>query len=662
MTVDTLVVPRNLGLRGMIQTEDQPPTAPTITSVCVGFCGVAVVTWNPNSNQPNANYVVTYDTNANGSFSSSSASVIGTSIAVDLTQANRSATYSFRVRAYNSAGSALSQVVTASIQNSTTPGPVQNIIGSGGAGSPLTAMAGRVRLQFSSPVAFTGGTPTCTPAGTAPTVPFTREIKGFRIYRGTSATFTASAANMIVDENTAGASAPVGDGYGNFTFDDTTVANCGDYYYRVQAVEWCVAAANENSTNNVNTSVGAITPANGSNAVNGKPSTSGTPQVPPNVVVDNLNSSCNVSLNTCSIRVTWSKVTQDTLGQPVTVGSYEVEREQWLPGNPLPTTTSTTVSGVSATSTITYNDTTAQEHAASSVKYYYKYRVRALQVSPCLPSGWSSQVQYPPPCSFNGSVIVQAGATTGDGLTAGTAWSMNSGDTFQVTPPAGQSFTQVTMDVFAGTTAVASFNTTSSPALFTWQDQVPGTTYRLLFTMTNNASPPCTQQLTRYVIQETPPGCTLNTLGAPTNDATVLTLAATPAYTLKLKLVNTASEALNLRSIDFTWTQPTRIAWNRITFPSGNFITLAGAATPATFTQVLSPPPVGVAVADTIIPANGTVILTLNFAKTTGNPSMTANTISNVCVKYTRASVLGQTFLCRIVPGAGAGNPFTSCN
>jgi hypothetical protein len=231
-----------------------------------------------------------------------------------------------------------------------------------------------------------------------------------------------------------------------------------------------------------------------------------------------------------------------------------------------------------------------------------------------------------------------------------------------VSPPPSQSFTQVTMDIFNGNTAVASYNSTSSPAMFSWQDQTPGTTYRILFTMTNNAAPPCTQQLTRYVIQETPPGCTLNTLGAPTNDATVLTLAPTPAYTLKLKLVNSASEALNLTSIDFSWTRPARIAWDRITFPSGSFVTLSGATTPASFTQTLSPRPVTLAAADVIVPANSSIILTLNFSKTNGNPSITANVVSDVCVKYTRASVIGQTFICRIVPGAGAGNPFTSCN
>jgi len=493
-----------------------------------------------------------------------------------------------------------------------------------------------------------------------------REIRGFRIYRGTTAGFTADSSSMIVSETASGPTAPGGDGYGNYSYDDTSVISCATYYYRVQAVEWCANAAAENTTNDVQTSVGTISPAAGNPGINGEPTRTGTPGIPPNVAVDTLNSSCNASVNTCSIRVTWSKVTQDTSNQPVNVGTYEVEREQWLPTGTTPVATTTvTVSaaGVSG-STMTYNDTTAQDHAITNVKYFYKYRVRAVQVSPCAAGGWSGQVQYPPSCNFNGSSIVEAGATSGDGLTFGTAWSMNGGDNFQVTPPAGLAFVQVTMDVFAGTTAVASYTTTSSPAAFAWVDQTPGTTYRLLFTMVNNSTPQCTQQLTRYVYQETPPGCTLNTYGAPTNDVTVITQPNIVGrdYDLDIKLVNTSNEALTLTGVDFTWTRPARINFDSVGFPSGGLVTLQGSATPASFSMILNPRPVTLTVADITVPANGTKIITAHFSRSSGGPTISVDTISNICVKYTRASVIGQTFLCRIKPGAGAGNPFSSCN
>ena len=220
------------------------------------------------------------------------------------------------------------------------------------------------------------------------------------------------------------------------------------------------------------------------------------------------------------------------------------------------------------------------------------------------------------------------------------------------------------MDVFAGTTAVASYTRATSPALFTWVDQTPGTTYRLLFTMINNTTPQCTQQLTRYVYQETPPGCTLNTYGAPTNDTTVITQPNIVGrdYDLDIKLVNTANEALNITAIDFAWTRPNRINWDSVQFPSGGLVTLLGSAQPATFTMSLSPRPVTLAVNDLIIPANSTRTITAHFSRSSGGPTISVDTISSICVKYTRASVLNQTFLCRIKPGAGAGNPFTSCN
>jgi len=666
LAIDTLVVPRNLGLRGMIQTEDQPPTAPSITSVCVGFCGVAAVTWDPNTNQQNANYVVAYDTSATGSFSKSSASTIGNSIALDMTQEDRSATYYFKVRAYNSAGSAESAPVSASIRNSTTPSVVTNFYASGGAGSPLPAIAGRVHLQFSAPSIYSGN-PTCLPSGGTPSpTPYMREIRGFRIYRGTTPGFIADSSSLIVNESASGPTAPSGDGYGNYSYDDDSVVSCATYYYRVQAVEWCAAAAAENTTNNVATAIGAMSPPAASNGVNGEPSRTGTPGIPPNVNIDTVNSSCNSSTNICSIRLNWSKVTQDTNNQPVNVGTYEVEREQWLPTGLTPvTTTSYTVSSAGVVgSTMTYNDTTAQDHAVTNVKYSYKYRVRALQISPCSPGGWSAQVQYPTPCSFAGSTLVQAGATSGDGLTFGSAWSMNGGDTIQVTPPSGQSFVQVTMDVFAGNTAVASYTRNTSPALFTWVDQTPGTTYRLLFTMINNTTPQCTQQLTRYVYQETPPGCTLNTYGSPTNDTTVVTQPNITGrdYDLDIKLVNTANEALTLTAIDFTWARPNRINFDSVQFPSGGLITLLGGAQPATFTMSLNPRPLTLTATDVVIPANSTKTITAHFSKSSGGPTISVDTITSICVKYTRPSVLNQTFLCRIKPGAGAGNPFTSCN
>src|SRR5205823_12525998 len=86
LTVDTLIAPRNLGLQGLAQTFLQPPPQPTVTNVCIGYCGIAVVNWNPNTNNPNASYIVEWDVDQNGSFSNAFDAGTSNSYAVDLTQ------------------------------------------------------------------------------------------------------------------------------------------------------------------------------------------------------------------------------------------------------------------------------------------------------------------------------------------------------------------------------------------------------------------------------------------------------------------------------------------------------------------------------------------------------------------------------------------------
>jgi prepilin-type N-terminal cleavage/methylation domain-containing protein len=657
MALDTMIVPRNLGLAGIAQSYYDPPVAPTVTSVCYGYCGIAVVNWTPNTNTPNANYAVLWDTSATGDFSNAVDAGTANSFAVDLTQQNLATTYYFKVRAYNDAGSAVStNSISATIANATQPGQVLSATATNG----TTAVAGKVHLTWTAPSTVNSGAISCNPSGTAGAASFIREIRGYRIYRGTTSTFTTtSGATLVADENTTGATAPVGDTYGNYSWDDTTVASCGTYYYRIAAVEWCEPSTTYNSTGNRATSIGVENPLNSAAGLKGTtPDT--TPATPTNFAIDTTTSACDVPSNLCHVTINWSKVTQDTTGNALTIANYELERQQFLSTAPtvvVGTLTSTVPAG--STSTVTYNDAAVPEHdPATSIKYSYKYRVRAVQTSPCSASLWTTQIVYPPPCSFSGSVVVETGASSGDGLTAGTAWVMNAGDTFSVTAPVGNPFAKVTMDISAGGTPISSATSLTNPANFSWSDQTSGVVYTAVFTMTNSAG--CVQQLTRYVQQEAPVGCTLRT-----NDNGTIISQVAGTFVLNVDLVNSTGEALQLQSIDFTWTQPSKIVWNDVKFPSGgvvNVLTASSASGSSPFTVTLSPKPSTLSTSDVIVPANGQIRINLDMAKTNGNPSLTTSAITSICVKYTRASVTGKTFICRIYPSAGAGNPFTSCN
>ncbi len=665
MTMDTLIVPRNLGLKGMPLVNSNPPLPPTINSVCYGYCGIAVVTWTPDPNSPLSSYVVQWDTSATGSFSSSVAAGTTNSWAVDLTQGNLSTTYYFRVMAQNQAGTALStNTVSASVANATMPGVPTSFVVSNG------TVAGKVNISWSTPTGNdpSSASPTCTGGATPANASFYREVKGYRIYRDTNAAFVPPGqGTLVVDENATGPGAPATDAYGNFTWSDTTASSCTQYYYRIRTVEWCVAANADNTTNDLNTALSAFYPATSSNGTPGETKLS-TPLVPINLTVDTANSSCTGGI--CTITLNWSKVTQDTStpAQPITITTYDVQRQQLLPNpSPPPLLTpiaSQTFQATGTTNTIVWQDTNVpQIDPGTGEQYTYKYSVRATQ-SPCPASGWTSPVQYPPPCSFTGAVITEAGASSGDGLTYGSAWVMNAGDSITVTPPAGTTFVNTTGDIFNAGTPVGSLGgspSALSPAIFTWADLAPGTTYSLLFTMTSSTG--CTQQITRFVTQETPPGCTLSV------GSSVMTLlngspggSSTPV--IRLDLVNSDTTQLTLVAIDFSYQLPNHVDWMSTVFPSGNAVAMngtTGLTNNGSSTVNLSPKPSQLTTPDITVLANSTLSLTLNM-KATANASITTSAITSICVHYTRTDVPGQTFLCRIVPSAGAGNPFTSCN
>lgn len=683
VAVDTLVVPRNLGRTGLAQTFLQPPPQPTITQVCFGYCGIATISWNPNTNNPNASYVVMWDRSCGGSFSNAFDAGTSNTFAVDLTEEDLSQPFCFQVRAFNAGGSVFStNTMSASVQNRTTPNIPTNVTITGSTSPVVPPIAGKIRLTWSAPVTNASGNPSCTSG--SPTVNnYLREIKGFRIYRGTNGSDNAPAPmTLVVDENTSGPTAPSSDGYGNYTWDDTNVVCGTTYYYRFQTVEWCAAQDNYNTSGNLSDAMSAYFPINSAQAKDGKSGTSGTPQTPVNfqIAPDAPNtpplgltaSSCDSLTNFCTVNMGWSRVTQDTGNSPVSIDTYELQRDQYTTnalGAQVPTGVSTTLQKTNALaqpgSQILYTDSTAPYlDTTTGLRYSYKYKVRALQASPptapCPASAWSAVADYPPPCTFTGSVIVETGASAGDGLTPATAWVMNVGDTIQVNPPSGTTFVNTTMNVVdpSGTPVFTPpQSTTSSPANFTWANLTPGTPYTVTFTMTNNAVPPCTEQLVRYIQQEPLPACSLTTF------ATQSSILGPSGITnqLKLDLINGANEALNMTQMYFEFTVPNRRGWNSIQFPSGGTVT--GPVQTSPFTATVSPRPAGLTANDVTVPANGTRSLLLNWGAVPGNGPQGTPTASNytfICITYTRPSITQLTSVISSIAVTAGGSGYTS--
>ena len=475
---------------------------------------------------------------------------------------------------------------------------------------------------------------------------------------------------MVLDENASGLTAPQTDGYGNYFWDDTATNSCGvNYYYRIETVEWCAANAAYNTSNSTNDSI-----SNQSASALGIAGTTGTPGIPVNLKAAPLaptappqgmaNSVCTSATNTCNpINLNWGKVTTDVNGNPIGIDAYEIERTQILSGVPTNQVVTTTITGVLATagSTVSYADSAQLSDPITHVNYTYSYRVRAVQNSPCPSGSFGAAVIFPPPCSFSGSVIVQSGATTGNGLTPGTAWVMDAGDTIQVTPPSGTQFVSTIFQAsdFAGNVVYqrTSFNngTPANPVLFIWANQAQGT-YTATFTITNNTLPQCTEQIVRYIQQQPPPSCHITTFDI---DSSILHLTATTDQ-LQLDLKNTTNADLTMTQIDFQW-QTNHSQWNSTRFPSGGSVT--GPNTTTNYTMALSPKPAALTTNDITIPANGTRSLLLNFSVNGNAPSHIVNvqTMSKICVSYTQV-IQGATVLhCTILPNPSNNNP-GSCN
>ena len=678
-TVDTLIAPRNLGMTGLPQTFLNPPPQPTITNICIGYCGIAVISWNPNTTNPNASYAVGWDRSATGTFSNAFDAGTSNVYAMDLTQEDLSQPFSFQVRAFNAGGSVFStNILTASAANATVPSAPPTITASGfGAIPPVT---GKIHLSWVAPVINSSGAPSCVPAGSPTLNTYLHEIKGFRIYRGNSINFNANGSaagqgNCILDENASGPTAPTTDGYGNFGWDDTNVVACGaNYYYRIKTVEWCVSNDNYNTSGSLNDSVSPEGPRNTVNAITGSAGTTGAPQVPVNLTAAPLTppaptgmtvSVCNPALNLCNpINLQWSKVTLDVNNNPISIDSYDIERTQLLNGVPTGPPTVTTRPGALAIvgSSVDYADNAPMHDPITFLNYTYSYRVRAVQPAPCPNGNYTAPVIFPPPCTFSGSVIVQTGALSGDGLTPASAWVMNGGDTIQVSPPVGTTLVNTVMQIVdpLGNPVLSPPPSGASPALFTWVDLVPGTPYTVTFTMTNNAFPPCTEQLVRYIQQQPTPACSLTPFSVQNS-----ILAPTAInYQLKLDLINTAAEPLTITAIDAFWTPPSNRTWQSIQFPSG--ATIAGPiAAGGNFTFTTFPRPGTVTVNDVTVPANNTRSILLNFARSSGSPNPTifpVTAINTLCVHYTAASQGPSfTFFCRIKPNPGPTNP-NGCN
>jgi len=411
VTLSTLIVPRNLGKRGQRLQATQAPQAPAITKVCIGYCGLAQITWSSPSGGGVTGYNILYDTSESGSFQSlQSQGLVTTGYVTGLTP---DVPYYFRVQALNDYGSGTSSTFAVSgtavpftLKSATTPNAPS-------VPAATTTLKNEIDVTWNKPTDYSNSanTITCTPGGAqspAPPIPGAESIT-YNVWRGSTSTVNTAGPAYIAYTATGTGIPSTNVATGQVTLKDTNVANCVPYYYAVQAVKPSCETSSAYYTQPAHST--AVTGVSGGQSA----STGYGPDAPSDLTIL---SSSSCAAGTCNVGLEWPRVSRDTAPtpgpNPIIVDSYEISRTQKLNGvvttvGSSPTTTigsnasfagtvTRTISGFSlnAATLASASETIPETDNITGKDYVYEYKVRANQCT--LPGAYGPVRIFP--CTF----------------------------------------------------------------------------------------------------------------------------------------------------------------------------------------------------------------------------------------------------------------------
>jgi hypothetical protein len=557
-TLESMVVPRNLGKRGMREQQTAPPGVPTLVSVCFNYCGLVQVNWQaPASNSTYGEvetYHVLWDTDTTKTMASPPASTQPAGLATSsmLGGLTPDVEYRFSVAATNSYGTSYASTLVKGVPlNGTTPQPptLDSVTGT----TAATVQKNAVQLAWTLPSAnITGAnTASCkTPAGatssTAAT-PQAGEMQGIEIWRSTDAIFDPNAAPSAKVVKVATASASAG------TFIDTTAANCLNYYYRIRVVEYCFGDTDQNLPGVVAAS--GFDPPIGSPGIKGRSESTETPAKPGPLTVNLAGSSCSGA--NCTVSVSWPQVTTDLAGSTIGIDAYEIGVVSVPVISPA---VSATVSVSAGTATVSGGVVTAvitvpkSSPSPGSIDYLHNISARATQ---CGKAGDWSNSDYYPKCNFAGGEAVtvsMTGVNAGLG-TAASPYEILGAEVVTFALPAGSTkkLTRVEAAIYnASTNALVKTYTpvTGSGTSLTlaWPDSADNTNFRLDYTLYDGSTPIACSRNGSIYVRETVVSCPFQIISAPGEK-----LTSVPAITFPLS---------NLTPFDITFVKA-EIVWDK---------------------------------------------------------------------------------------------------
>ncbi|MEW5806003.1 MAG: prepilin-type N-terminal cleavage/methylation domain-containing protein [Acidobacteriota bacterium] len=449
------IIPRNLGMKGIPDIDLTAPSTPTGVALCQGHCEGMIVKWN--ANDPNEivdHYMVKFGTSP-GSMDDVRET---RNTYIFISNLMTGTLYYFAVAAVDASGnrSQYSSAISAVVKDDVSPTrTVPAAVDSGSATitghDPSEGLVGRIQLSWNA-VSQNADPLACDPG--SPTI---RDLKGYRIYRSTSSSYTPGPSYLLADENTVLASASP-------QYTDWNVVNCRNYYYNITAVDKC---GNESAP--------------WAAAIQGKASSAIQPAKPTNVNANRIGPD--------RIRITWTPVTQDTATPPNTIfiDNYKIWKAR-IPTGSNPWMAEYTYIGNSSTSE--YIDTGAE---GQSEDWEIYYRVSALDDCPN-----ESDLSDPAlsSCPFDGEISIDP--PDGSEMATGTY-------TITVSVSGTDTYTSCNLQIVDqnNQTVYNEDRPGSPPYTFSWTVTIPGN-YYVTATVENSSGCIKTKTVTYNVVPTVP--------------------------------------------------------------------------------------------------------------------------------------------------------------
>jgi len=620
LELKSLVVPRNIGRRGMKEYNVDPPKAPELVSVCAGACNAVFATWKaPTTGGDIDSYAILYDNDScNGGFRYSEEAGLNLQGSIGRF-IEPGQNYYFAVQAINKWGAETSNCIgPVNVVNRTTPAPLAEFYASGGSDPDYGTVPNQIDLYFPAAAENVGGKDSlsCSGSGnlTQSTMP-PSEKRYYEIIRGDTIGFQPGDPGVVTILDAGKLPQPTVSG-NYLRYIDTTAANCTTYYYRIRVVDYCARDNAMNSSNDTAEATSDYYPDLGEKAIEGiaKDETN-KPKAPTLTLAKDV---CDGASGNCDLTFSWSAVTQNVNDEPIAIEQYIFRGYKNDGTGAYVLTVQNTLTDGALTKTVTVKNTEE-----------WKFTVAALG---CLESVESNEIIYP--CSFNaGNLKLTLDADYGGSGTEADPYIVEGPTITAATDSSVDSISFALFNVATGTQIGSTFTqagptTTASYGLTSTDD---GTLVRILVTAKDSKG--CSKNAELFIRDQAAPACSLTDTGSQSSLVTVGKDFVT--FTLK----NNATTALTLQKIVAKYTTSGSMkGLTSVSFNGGADVTV----------NCNSPTAIVTPSGTQTVPASSssyTVKLNMNVGNLGGS-----NPITSLCIVYQAST--GDIVQCQIHPSS----------